>query len=204
MNPLIDQIKSRLSIIEAARRYAGAELERRGNYYWCRCISHQEKTPSMRINPDTDKFKCYACHIYGDQIDLVAEAMGMTNREAIEYLASDLGIEGIISQEEKERIEREQLARQRERQKKTEQQNIIKAEYMRLIDIERLMYFFLSSIKDESDLERPEIVASLKQKDMLDDWINTLLNGPLEDKLAVVEASQYWKPWKSTTNEGET
>jgi hypothetical protein len=121
--------------------------------------------------------------------------MGMTNGEAIEYLAKDLGLDGILSQEEKEHIELEQYRRQQERQKKQDQQNIIKTEYMRLIDIEQLMYFFISTIKDELDLERFEVIQSLKNKDMLEDWINTLLDGTLEEKLAIVETSRGWKPW---------
>jgi len=150
----------------------------------------------MRINPDTDKFGCYACHIYGDQIDLVAEVFGMTNGEAIEYLAKDLGLDGVLSQEEKDRIELEQHRRQQERQKKQAQQNSIKAEYMRLIDIEQLMYFFLALIKEESDLERFEIIHTLRNKDLLEHWINLLLDGTDEEKLIVVETSREWTPWK--------
>jgi len=196
MNDLVDQIKSRLTILEAAQRYAGIDLERKGNYYWCKCVSHQEKTPSMRINPDTDKFRCYACHIYGDTIDLVAEAMGMTNSEAIEYLAKDLGISGELTKQEREQLAAEQLLRQRERQKRQEQENNINQEYNRLIDIEKLMYFFLSELKEESDLDRFEIICSLKNKDQLDDWINTLIYGDTKEKLAVVEASREWSPWR--------
>jgi len=196
MNDLIDQIKTRLPILEAAQRYAGVDLERKGNYYWCRCIHHQEKTPSMRINPDTDKFRCYACHIYGDTIDLVAEATGMTNSEAIEYLAKDLGLSGELTKQEREQLAKEQLTRQQERQKRQEQENSINQEYNRLIDIEKLMYFFLSGLKEETDLDRFEIICSLKNKDQLEDWINTLIYGDTEEKLAVVEASREWSPWK--------
>jgi len=195
-NPLIPQIKSRLTILEAARRYAGAELEHRGNYYWCKCLTNSERTPSMRIKPDKDQYRCYSCGRYGDQIDLVAEALNIPLPDAIQLLASDLGIQGVISQEERERIERERLDRQRERKKKEEQQNIIKAEYMRLIDIEKLMYFFLSGIKDESDLERFEVIQSLKNKDLLGDWLNILINGSLEEKLKVVEISKNYKFWE--------
>ena len=63
------------------------------------------------------------------------------------------------------------------------------------------MYFILSSIKDESDLDRHEVIQSLRHKDMLDDWINILFKGEIEEKLAILEMSKGWNPWK--TNESE-
>jgi hypothetical protein len=160
----------------------------------------------MRIKPDKDSYRCYSCGKYGDTIDLVAEARGLSNAEAIMFLARDLNLldetESTLSQEESDLIELDYLMRQQEREKRIEQQNSIKAEYMRLVDIEKLMCFFLSEIKDESDLERPEIIASLKQKDLLDYWITTLADGSLEDKLAVLESSREWNPW-TKEKEGE-
>lgn len=196
MNHLIDQIKSRLTILEAAEIYAGITPERRGNYYWCKCLTNQERTPSMRIKPDKDQYNCYSCGRFGDTIDLVSEALNMTNAEAIKYLAKDLGIEGIISEEEKDRIERAKLKREQKKLRQQEQQNRIQAEYIRLIDIEKLMYFFVGSIKSESDLDRFEVICSLRNKDLLDYWLNTLFNGTTEEKLEIVEVSKNYDFWK--------
>lgn len=198
-NPLISQIKSRLSIVDAYNKYVGGQLERKGSYLWCKCLSQHEKTPSMRIKPDKDQYRCYSCGKFGDTIDLVAESRGLSNAEAIMFLARELNLldetESPLSQEEQDLLDLEYLMRQQERERIKEQENSIKREYMRLIDIEKLMYSFLSEIKTEADLERPEIQASLKQKDLLSDWINTLADGSLEDKLAVIEASREWMPW---------
>ena len=203
INPLVDQIKSRLPILEAAQRYTGAELSHRGNSFWCSCLQKQERTPSMQILPDKDKYRCFSCHRHGDQIDLVAEALGLTNTEAIKRLAHDLNIETDdgLSRDERDLIELDRLLREEERQKKLKQEQAIDAEYNRLIDIEKLMYFILSSIKDESDLDRHEVIQSLRHKDMLDDWINILFKGEIEEKLAILEMSKGWNPWK--TNESE-
>jgi hypothetical protein len=159
----------------------------------------------MRIKPDKDQYRCYSCGSYGDTIDLVAEARGLSNTEAIIFLAGELGLleesQSPLSQEESDLIELDHLIRQQDREKRIEQQNSIKAEYMRLVDIEKLMCFFIAQIKDESDLERPEIIASLKQKDLLSDWITTLADGSLEDKLAGLEASREWTPWAKEKEE---
>lgn len=205
MNDLVEQIKSRLTILEAAQRYAGAELSHRGNSFWCKCLSNDERTPSMQIMPDRDKYRCFSCGKHGDQIDLVAEAMHLTNTEAIKRLAHDLNIEtdNELSQEERDLIELDRLLREEERQKKLEQERAIDAEYDRLIDIEKLMYVILSTVKEESDLERHEVIQSLRHKDMLDEWINTLFKGEIEEKLAVLEASKNWNPWKTNGSELE-
>lgn len=199
INPLVDQIKSRLTILEAAQRYTGAELSHKGNSFWCKCLSNDERTPSMQIMPNRDKYRCFSCGKHGDQIDLVAEALGLTNADAIKMLARDLNIESgdKVSQDERDLIELDRLTREEERHKKLEQEQTIDTEYNRLIDIEKLMYFILSSIKDEPDLDRHEVVQSLRHKDILDEWINILFKGEIEDKLAVLEVSKGWNPWKT-------
>ena len=54
----------------------------------------------------------------------------------------------------------------------------------------------IAGIKDESDLERFEVVVSLKNKDMLADWINALADGDRADKLEAVRTSRGWNPWE--------
>ena len=196
INPLIPRIKSKLPILEAAQRYGNVTPKKKGNTYWCSCLQKQERTPSMQIFPDRDYYRCFSCHAYGDQIDLVAEAMNIPLSEAIQMLAKDLGIEGDLSQEERDRLEQKRQERVRAIQKKQEQENTIRAEYNRLCDIERLMYSFLLGIKSEADLDRFEVICSLRAKDLLDDWLNTLLYGTLAEKLNVVEQSREWNPWR--------
>jgi DNA primase len=195
-NPLIDQIKANLPILEALSRYANVTPTRKGNSYWCSCLQKQERTPSMQIFPDKNYYRCFSCGAYGDQIDLVAEALNLPLSDAIQLLAKDLGLDGTISQEERDRIELEQARRRQERQKEIDQQNVIKAEYRRLIDIEKQMYSFILSIDSGLDLNRYEVIKSLQHKELIGYWIDSLLNGKLEDQLAVVEASKDFNPWK--------
>lgn len=158
----------------------------------------------MQIFPDRDYYRCFSCNAYGDQIDLVAEALSIPLPDAISLLAKDLGIDTDISQEERDRIELEQARRRQERQKEIDQQNTIKAEYKRLIETEKLMYSFLLDIKSESDLDRYEVIKSLQNKELIGYWIDSLLNGKLEEQLAVVEASKDFNPWKEEPHEKAT
>lgn len=158
----------------------------------------------MQIFPDRDYYRCFSCNSYGDQIDLVAEALNIPLPDAIRLLAKDLGIDTDISQEERDRIALEQARRQQERQRELDQQNTIKAEYRRLIETEKLMYFFLMTIESETDLDRYEVIKSLQNKELIGHWIDTLLNGKLEEQLAVVEVSKNFNPWKEVDHEKAT
>jgi hypothetical protein len=158
----------------------------------------------MQIFPDRDYYRCFSCNSYGDQIDLVAEALNIPLPDAIRLLAKDLGIDTDISQEERDRIALEQARRQQERQRELDQQNTIKAEYRRLIETEKLMYFFLMTIESETDLDRYEVIKSLQNKELIGHWIDALLNGKLEEQLAVVEVSKNFNPWKEVDHEKAT
>ncbi len=193
-----------MPILEAVERYGKVEPKRKGNSYWCSCLQKQERTPSMQIFPDKNYYRCFSCSSYGDQIDLVAEALNIPLPDAINLLAKELGIDTAISQEERDRIASGQARRQQERQREIDQQNTIKAEYKRLIETEKLMYFFISTIKEESDLDRYEVTKSLQNKELIGHWIDVLLNGKLEEQLAVLEASKNFNPWEEVDHEKAT
>jgi len=193
-----------LPILEALERYGRVEPKRKGNSYWCSCLQKQERTPSMQIFPDKDYYRCFSCNSYGDQIDLAAEALNIPLPDAISLLAKELGIDTAISQEERDRIELEQARRRQERQREIDQQNTIKAEYKRLIDTEKLMYSFLMTIESEADLDRYEVIKSLQNKELIGYWIDSLINGKLEEQLAVVEVSKNFNPWKEVDHEKAT
>jgi len=192
----VEQIKNQLPILGVLQNYYSVVPKKKGNTYWCCCMFHQEKTPSMAIYPDNDRFYCFGCHKAGDQIDLVAEAMHLNNQDAIKLLLKQLGLFTELSEDERQAIERSRVKREQERALKEQQEAEIKAEYIRLVDIERLFYRFISGIKDPQDLDRYEVIISLKNKDMLEYWIKSLLDGTQEDKLEVVKVSKGWNPWK--------
>lgn len=200
-NPLIDQIKTRLSILEALERYGNVTPRRKGNSYWCSCLQKQERTPSMQIFPDRDYYRCFSCGAYGDQIDLVAEALNFPLWDVIQLLAEDLGLDETISQEERKEINLERARRRQEGQKLIDQQNIVKQEYRRLIAIERQMCSFIMSIESGLDLNRTEVIESLRNKELIGYWIDSLLDGKLDEQLKVVEVSKNFEPWKEAVHE---
>lgn len=89
----IDDIKSRITIIEMAES-EGLRLKKQSNrIYKSRCCFHDEKKPSLTFYTDTDTFICFGCGKSGDVINFYALRHGLSIREAIKQLASRTGVE---------------------------------------------------------------------------------------------------------------
>src|SRR3989344_3571986 len=90
---LIDDIKSRLNIIELAKS-EGLQLKKHSNrLYKTTCCFHNEKKASLTFYADTNTFNCFACQAHGDAINFYAKRHNLTNREAIKQLAGQLGLQ---------------------------------------------------------------------------------------------------------------
>ena len=90
---LIDDIKSRLNIIELAKS-EGLQLKKQSNrLYKTTCCFHNEKKASLTFYADTNTFNCFACQANGDAINFYAKRHGIENKEAIKQLAKQLGLQ---------------------------------------------------------------------------------------------------------------
>ena len=85
MNSLFSQIKSQVTTRQAAERY-GVPVNRSG---LARCIFHEDRHPSMKID---GRFYCFACHATGDVIDFTAKLFGLSPYDAAKKLADDFDI----------------------------------------------------------------------------------------------------------------
>jgi len=94
---IIDDIKSRISIIEIAES-EGLRLKKSGSgRYTSLCCFHDETKPSLTFDTDTNRFNCFACtdengESGGDIINFYARIHGLSNSEAIKQLGEGLGI----------------------------------------------------------------------------------------------------------------
>lgn len=88
----IQEIKQRLSIQEVLAHY-GIEMNRNKHIH---CPFHQDKTPSMRVYPETNTVYCFSgnCRLHGkslDVIELVREKEECSKHEAIMKCKAMLG-----------------------------------------------------------------------------------------------------------------
>jgi len=90
---LIDDIKSRINIIELAKN-EGLLLKKQSNrLYKTTCCFHNEKKASLTFYADTNTFNCFACQTHGDAINFYAKRHDITNKEAVKQLAKQLGLQ---------------------------------------------------------------------------------------------------------------
>lgn len=64
----------------------GFELRRIGHEYSCLCPFHDDRKPSLHINPDKGVWLCRACNEGGDAIGFVMKYRNLTFPEAKKYL----------------------------------------------------------------------------------------------------------------------
>ena len=89
----IDDIKSRLNIIELAKS-EGLQLKKQSNrIYKTTCCFHNERKASLTFYADKNTFNCFACQTHGDVINFYAKRHGIDNKEAIKQLAGKLGLQ---------------------------------------------------------------------------------------------------------------
>ena len=67
----IEAIKGKVRIERLAAEYTEVKLLGNGRLL-CRCVAsdHEDRTPSMTVYTDSQKFRCYGCGIGGDLLDL--------------------------------------------------------------------------------------------------------------------------------------
>ncbi len=87
---IIQNIKSRLDMVEIVRRYV--DLKPMSGRFVAPCPFHQETKPSFSVNPDLGFYYCFGCQASGDVIDFFARMNGLEFREALEALAEEAGV----------------------------------------------------------------------------------------------------------------
>ncbi len=86
----IEELKSRLDIIQAAELH-GINVNKNGQ---ADCFNgHDEKTPSLKFYEGTQSYHCFGCNAHGDAISLVQEVEGWPFMQAVNSLATEVGME---------------------------------------------------------------------------------------------------------------
>lgn len=98
MSSIIEEIKSRLNIVDIAGGYL--TIERAGGNFKARCPFHNEKTASFFISPSRQTYHCFGCNRGGDIISFVEEIEGLDFSGALKILAMRAGVE--LTRENKE------------------------------------------------------------------------------------------------------
>lgn len=68
-------------------------LKKAGRNYQACCPFHNEKSPSFSVAPDKQFYHCFGCGAHGNALDFIMEFDGLEFPDAVEELASMLGLE---------------------------------------------------------------------------------------------------------------
>ena len=90
----IDRLLASVNIVDVIGRRV--TLERKGGAYWAKCPFHgsgEERTASFKVYEDTGTFHCFGCKESGNAIHFLRKHDGVDFIEAVEMLASQVGME---------------------------------------------------------------------------------------------------------------
>jgi len=85
-----ERVRAAVNLVEQFA--AITKVKRTGRTYTALCPFHQEKTPSLSINPARGLFYCFGCHKGGDVFTLVQETQGLSFVDALQALARQAGV----------------------------------------------------------------------------------------------------------------
>jgi len=86
----LDIIKSKISIRNELEKKT--QLVRRGKDYWCCCPFHEEKTPSCKINDESNSYYCFGCGAKGDIFTLYTDLYNYNFIDAVKELSQKAGV----------------------------------------------------------------------------------------------------------------
>ena len=87
----IDQVLDQTDIVDVVGRRV--QLNKKGSNYWGICPFHDDHDPSMAVNQDKQFYYCFVCQASGNSINFLREYENLDFTDAVETLASSLGLE---------------------------------------------------------------------------------------------------------------
>lgn len=98
----IDHVKSSTNIVDVVSLFV--RLERKGPAYIGLCPFHNDRHPSMRVDPVRQMYKCFVCGAGGDVFDFLMRHENFSFIEAVRWCASRAGIQLEETEETQEEI----------------------------------------------------------------------------------------------------
>lgn len=102
----IQELLSRVDVVDVVGRYV--QLKKGGANFMGLCPFHGEKSPSFSVSPSKQFYHCFGCGKNGNAIGFLMEHAGMGFVEAVNDLASQVGM--VVPQEDISPQERERQA----------------------------------------------------------------------------------------------
>lgn len=176
---LFEQVKGCVTTRQAAESY-GLRVSRNG---MCRCIFHDDRNPSMKVD---ERCYCFGCGATGDVIDFVGKLFDLPPYDAARKLADDFGISAngqALGVSRPRAIPKEKYA----------QANQFRDEEADVIHVLNEYHWLLKDWRERYAPATPEdelhdcFVESLQMADYIGHLLDVLLLGSLEERQFAVE-----------------
>jgi DNA primase len=82
-------LKAQVDLVDFAGRHTA--LKRQGDAWWGSCPFHRDRTPSFRVDPRRQNYRCWGCGARGDAIDFLAAVENLDAGAAIRQLRELVG-----------------------------------------------------------------------------------------------------------------
>ena len=89
-NEVKDRVRLAVNIVDLIGSYG--EIRRQGRGFVAACPFHDDRRPSLQVNPDRQTWKCWVCDIGGDVFSFVMKKESVGFPEALRMLADRAGI----------------------------------------------------------------------------------------------------------------
>ncbi len=86
-----EQVRQAVDIVDLVGSYV--QLRREGRGYKAVCPWHDDRRPSLQVNPERQSFKCWVCDIGGDVFSFIMKMENISFPEALEMLAERAGVQ---------------------------------------------------------------------------------------------------------------
>ena len=90
-NEVKDRVRLAINIVDLMSTYM--ELRRQGRGFVAVCPFHDDRRPSLQINPDRQTWKCWVCDIGGDIFSFIMKRENVSFPEALRMLAEKAGVQ---------------------------------------------------------------------------------------------------------------
>lgn len=78
----------------------GIQLKQRGRSFWASCPFHEDKTPSLKVDPERQTFFCFSCQDGGDAIAFIQKLHGLSFKDALKHLGMKPGTVPVVDRGE--------------------------------------------------------------------------------------------------------
>ena len=90
-NDLVNEIRSKLDIVNVISSYIS--LEKKGRNYFGLCPFHDDHTPSLSVSPEKQIYKCFVCGESGNVFNFVMNYEHISFPEAVNNLSKSIGMD---------------------------------------------------------------------------------------------------------------